>query len=287
MRAASLALCALMSGAAMAATEVSAVVEQPRPFGHVVGDVVVQRVLLMHGGRAVEPAELPPLVREGVWFERRAARVEQGADGKRWLVLEHQVINAPREPATARLPAWDVRSADGDVVLKVAQWPLTVQALAPPPSATARDDASALRPDRPAPRVPTGAVRQRTLSAAAACALVLLAWAAWWAWRNRRSARQQPFARALRALAHADPNGDDAWQAMHRAFDESAGQVARLATLPTLFDARPELEPQRASIERFYAQSAQRFFGAQAVSEPLALRPLARALRRIERRHER
>jgi mxaA protein len=270
-----------------AATEASAVVEQPRPFGHVVGDVIVQRVLLAHGGRAIEPLALPPLVREGVWFERRAARIERSADGQRWLVVEHQLINAPRDRAIARLPAWQVQSADGDVVLNVAAWPLTVQALAPPPEASAGNGAVPLRPDRPAPRLPTAAVRQHTLAAATACALLLLSWGAWWAWRNRQAARQQPFARAQRALADVDPQGPEAWQLMHHAFDQTAGQVTRLGTLPALFDARPELVAQRAAIERFYAQSAQRFFGAQAAAEPVALRPLARALRRIERRYER
>jgi hypothetical protein len=135
-------------GPALAATETGAMVEQPRPFGHVVGDVIVQRVLLMHGGRAIEPLALPPLVREGVWFERRAARIETLADGRRWLVLEYQIINAPRDQAIARLPAWSVQSSDGDVVLKVPEWPLTVQALAPEPAAP--DGAPALRPDRPA-----------------------------------------------------------------------------------------------------------------------------------------
>jgi len=271
-------------GPALAATETGAMVEQPRPFGHVVGDVIVQRVLLMHGGRAIEPLALPPLVREGVWFERRAARIETLADGRRWLVLEYQIINAPRGQAIARLPAWSVQSSDGDVVLKVPEWPLTVQALAPEPAAP--DGAPALRPDRPAPRLAVDALRQRALATAAACVLVLLAWGAWWAWRNRQAAQQQPFARALRALTTIDPQAPEAWQLMHRAFDQAAGQVTRIGTLPALFDARPELAVQRASIERFYAQSAQRFFGAQSVAEPVALRSLARTLRRIERRHE-
>jgi len=270
-----------------AATEIDAVVEQPRSFGWMVGDVIVQRVLLAHAGHAVEPSSLPPLIREGVWFERRAARVEHRADGHRWLVVEHQLINAPRDRAIVQLPAWRVQSAAGDVVLNVPAWPLTVQALAAPPNEpTARDGAAAVRPDRAAPRVPTDPVRRRTLAAAATCALVLLAWVAWWAWRNRQAARRRPFARALRALAAVDPRGPEAWQLMHRAFDQTAGEVTRIATLPALFEARPELAAQRPAIERFYAQSAQRFFGAQTVAEPLALRPLARALRRIERRYE-
>jgi len=96
----------------------------------------------------------------------------------------------------------------------------------------------------------------------------------------------QTWSDEMRALTTIDPQAPEAWQLMHRAFDQAAGQVTRIGTLPALFDARPELAVQRASIERFYAQSAQRFVGAQSVAEPVALRSLARTLRRIERRHE-
>jgi mxaA protein len=269
-----------------AATEVDAVVEQPRPFGHVVGDVITQRVLLVHDGHAIEPRALQA-TRVGVWFERRPARIERGADGRRWLLVEHQIINAPRDQAIARLPSLNIQSAAGDVVLKVPAWSLTVQALAAPPDSSAADAAVALRPDRPVAAVPIDALRQRTLAWAAASAFALLAWAAWWHWRNHQAARQRPFARALRELASVDQHAPRAWQLMHQAFDQSAGQVTRIATLQTLFGRRPELAEQRASIEDFYAQSAQRFFGVQAVAEPLALRPLARVLRGIERRYER
>jgi mxaA protein len=276
----------LLSTQTHAATEINAVVEQPRPFGHVVGDVVTQRVLLTHDGRTIEPLALPT-TRVGVWFERRPARIERGEDGRRWLVIEHQIINAPRDQGIARLPPLDVQSAAGDVVLKVPAWSMTVQALAVPPDAAATDASALLRPDRPAAAAPVDALRQRTLAWAAAVALTLLAWATWWMWRNHQAAQRRPFARALRQLASIDEHAPHAWQLMHQAFDQSAGQVTRIATLQALFTRHPELAEQRTSIERFYAQSAQRFFGAQPVSEPLPLRSLALALRRIERRYER
>lgn len=269
-----------------AATEVNAVVEQPRPFGYVVGDVVTQGVLLEHGGHTIEPIVLPQTTRVGIWFERRPARIESRADGRRWLLVPYQLINAPRDQAIARLPAWNIQSAAADVVLKIPAWNLTVQALAAPPEPSASDTNVSLRPDHPAAGVPTDTLRQRTLVSAAACALALLAWAGWWVWRNHQAARQRPFARALRELSSIDEHGPQAWQLLHHAFDQTAGQVTRINTLQTLFANRPELAGQRGQIEGFYAQSAQRFFGVQPVAEPLALRPLARALRRLERRYE-
>jgi hypothetical protein len=41
-------------------TAANATVEQPRPFGYVVGDLLAQRVLLELNGRPFEPAALPP-----------------------------------------------------------------------------------------------------------------------------------------------------------------------------------------------------------------------------------
>ena len=66
----------------------------------------------------------------------------------------------------------------------------------------------------------------------------------------------------------------------------TAGRLLHGGTLAALFAARPEFEPQRAAIERFYAESGERFFGGvSAAGTPL--RELCRALRRIERQVER
>ena len=52
---------------ASAAPPPGAVVEQPRAFGYVVGDVMAQRVLLQLNGRAFEPAALPRAERVSAW----------------------------------------------------------------------------------------------------------------------------------------------------------------------------------------------------------------------------
>ena len=69
---------------------VLAVTQAPRGFGHVLGDLVTQRVLLEHQGRALEPAALPPADRVSLWLERRAVRRETDANGRRWLAIDQQ-----------------------------------------------------------------------------------------------------------------------------------------------------------------------------------------------------
>ena len=274
-------------GAGAASAPAAAVVEQPRPFGHVVGDVLTQRVLLA-ADRLPAPASLPGPQRLSAWIERRTTRVERAADGRRWLVVDYQLVNAPQSLATVRIPAWRLAGDAAQPALLVPAWPVGVSAITA--RATPGTSAWQLRPDRPASAIATGPLRLRLVLAAAALATWLAAWAGWLAWRHRHDAMTLPFAAASRALGRVDDGHPSAWRALHAAFDRSAGEVLRVSTLPRLFERRPQFEPLRDRIEGFYAQSATRFFGdAQArpsadVASPMAL---CRDLRRIERRSAR
>jgi mxaA protein len=262
-----------------------AAVEQPRPFGWVVGDVLTQRVLLAVAGQAFEPAALPAPSRLGVWFERRVARIDRAPDGRRWLEVDYQLVNAPPSRAIVRLPAWDLAGRVPGATLHVAAWPVSVSALTV--QATTGTAAWQVRPDRAPPPIPVRAIRRRFLLSSAALAGCLAAWMAWFAWRSWRAAATQPFAAALRELRGLDEAHPAAWRALHGAFDRTAGEVLREATLARLFQRAPHLAPLQARIRRFYALSASRFFGAAAPADPPPLTPLCVALRRLERRNER
>lgn len=262
----------------------AAEVRQPRAFGHVLGDVLTQRVLLQHEGRPVRPAKLPAAQRLGVWLERRAGRIERDENGRDWLVVDYQLINAPQALALLKLPAWQV-AGDG-VALQVAEWPFSVAPLTPrrafePPGL------DELRPDRAPPPVATAPLRTQFALWAGLSAASALAWLGWLGWRNRRAARSQPFARALRELRGLEGDAPAAWQALHRGFDRTAGRTVQIATLHRLFERAPQFEPLRADIERFYALSAELFFGSGRGDGAVSPPALARRLRAIEKRHER
>jgi mxaA protein len=260
-------------------------VEQPRPFGHVVGAVLTQRVLLVESGRPVDPAALPAPSRLGAWLERRAARIEQAPDGRHWLEEDYQIVNAPPSQAVILLPAWNLADRVPGRSLHVAAWPVTVSALTT--RATPGTSAWQLRPDRAPPPLPVDALRRQFRWSVAALACGLAAWAAWFAWRSWRAASTLPFATALRELRGVDDAHPAAWRALHVAFDRTAGEVLREATLPRLFERAPHLAPLQARIESFYAHSAARFFGnAPTVDAPSCI-GLCTALRRLERRNER
>ncbi len=256
---------------------------QPRAFGHVLGDVVTQRVRLAHAGRELEPAALPPADRVGLWLERRTPRVERDADGGRWLAIDYQLINSPRAPTSTALPPLTLATTAG-VALAVPAWPLSIGPLTP----TDASELPALQLDRPVAPRPTAVLQRQVQFALAALALVVGAWLAWWGWRQWRESRRLPFARACTRLRRLEPADPAAWLALHEAINQSAGRVVHAASLPRLFDEAPQWRPLQAEFERFFAASNARFFGdASAAAQGVPLRDFGRALRAIEKRHQR
>lgn len=260
-------------------------VEQPRPYGYLVGDTLVQRVQLAVDGRPVELVELPRRDRYGVWIVRRGAAIETRADGSRWLAMEYQIVNASKDVDVISLPKLSLRTTTPEVFIEVPDWPITVGAIT---ASLVRNQGGLvpLQPDRPAPSVDPAPIRHRLLQVLVALGITLALWLAGWRWREWQASRRLPFGRAQAELRRLDEQSDAAWRCLHQAFDTAAGRVIQPASLGALFAARPELEAERGAIERFYAESAARFFGGQPQAG-IAPRALCARLRAIERAHER
>jgi len=283
----------------------AAVVDQPRATGYFVGDKVTQRVLLDSAGRAVSPVSLPSPGRVSAWLERRTASIQTDTSSRHWLVIEYQILNAPPKLVTVKVPAWSVpiKGSGQPAGDKPATVPGSPAALAIPaasiniaplslPGSPTQVGTADLRPDRLPPVMATAPIRRSIEASAGACFLTLLAWLGWVIWRNRRARATQPFARALREMRTLDDREPRTWQALHRAFDRTAGRVIQHATLPALFERAPHLIPARTRIEQFFAQSSLLFFTAPATSSRsgavgVSPRALCADLRQIEKRHER
>src|SRR5688572_12469932 len=172
-------LCSALMWVTLSANAVQAtsvVVEQPRPFGHVLGDVITQRVLLEVADTDFTPAELPSAQRINVWFERRTPMIEKTSDGRHWLRVDYQIINTPQVLETTSLPAWVLKSSTG-IELTIPAWPISIAALTPVP--TAPRLTGELRPDRAAPTIDTAPIRRQLILWTAACLLALAAWFGW------------------------------------------------------------------------------------------------------------
>ncbi|HET8747686.1 MAG TPA: calcium incorporation protein MxaA [Ramlibacter sp.] len=273
---------ALFACAAAFAQGGEAVVQQPRPFGYSVGDIATQRVLLARDGVAFEPAALPEEGRANTWLQRRAVRIEPAADGKRWLVLEYQVVNAPRALASVPVPGWELAGRAGAPPLRV---PAAAISVGPLTTAPAPGEALPLRPDRPAPAIATEPIVRRLATWLAALAATLCAWLGYTGWSAWRARRTQPFAIALRQLRAAGADPAAAHLALHQAFDRTAGAVLHAGALAPLFARAPWLQPLQPQIARFYADSAALFFDRGLPADAASAQALCRALRRLERRH--
>ena len=264
----------------------NAAVEQPRPYGYFVGDVIRQRVLLLLDGQPFRPAPLPRGERVSNWLERRALRVEDSEDGRRWMIAEFQVINAPQGLTATEIPAWELRSAAGATPLRIGAWPITLSPLTTRATTSELGPAD-LRPDLDAAPLPTDPLRRRIAVWAGACGSTLALWLAWWLWRQWRASMSQPFARALHDMRRFDDAAPEAWHALHRAFDRTAGQAVQAASLGELFRRAPHLMPLRERIETFFRQSGERFFGGGLPADSIPVRRLCVELRHLEKRHER
>jgi mxaA protein len=294
-------------------TTTLAVVEQPRPTGYFVGDLLTQHILLQESGRSFTPAALPTAGRVSAWFERRRSTITTDTNLRRWLVVEYQILNAPPKLITVTLPAWQLVIPAGPAgpatALKIPAVSVHIAPLSLPgsPDQVGTRD---LRLDREPPVLATAPIRRAIGFSAGALLLTVIAWLGWIVWRNRRAITTLPFARALREMRELDDREPPAWQILHRAFDRTAGRVIQSSTLPILFERAPQLAPLRAQIEEFFTQSSLLFFGSQPragaipserpssagtpqhtetmSSAPRASHPraLCAELRRIERRYE-
>ena len=284
-----LALSPLTSVAAVPGNLMQPTVLEPRAFGYLLGDVLTQRILLPAGDNDVGSVAPPSVGRTGAWLERRPARFETDAEGRRWMAIDYQVVNVAPTLTRIALPALKLTSASG-ATLQVAEWPLSI---GPITSADAFDagDLRLMRPDRQAPAVPTAPLRRQASVALGLLLLTLLSWLGWWLWRNWRESARLPFARAWRQMQRLDgpavDSSADAWLCLHHALNEAAGHVVHAGSLPSLFARAPYLQPLRAQLEQFYQQSTERFFTSAPAVASYPLRGLCRSLYRAEQRHER
>ncbi len=273
---------------AVAGVQVEARVLAPRAFGYILGDLLVQRVLLEVDGREVMPDALAQHERIGNWFERRSTWIERDADGHPWLAIEYQLVNVPPALSVVNLPALHLAlKSDPSMALRVAAMPVSVAPLTPREPFVDASTLPLLRADRVLPLPARGPIVNALYWSIGALVLDLLAWLGWWRWRNWRASAHMPFARAQRALRGLDDSAPQAWQILHTAFDRTAGRAVQFGTLPEFFRRVPHLEVERSRIELFYRQSSALFFGAGLPAPALSVRALCADLRRLERRHER
>jgi mxaA protein len=288
---------------------------EPRAFGYHVGDVVVRSIQLqVPAGLQIDATSLPTVGRRGRAFELRQV---QWQGPSRWgapdshgrstqqLRLEYQVFVSPPQVRTLELPPLVLRfegtASAGDAgalraqELRIDAWPITVSPLMPV-DPSPRQGLGEWQPDAAPPLLNTRPQRLRLMACAGLLALLLAylahvyGGAPWWAKRGR------PFQQAwrqLQSLRTARGGAQDvgqasqqrqAFEALHQAFNTTAGAVLFAPGLVDFINAHPRYGALRADLEEFFQRSTQEFFEAHAPSAQMPwLLQLCQRCRDIER----
>ena len=319
-------LLALLALASPAPAQVRAVdLYAPRPFGYLLGDTIRHTVeITLDAPFTLDPASLPQPRAVDYWLDLRRAElrddgVREGEQRYR-LELTYQSFYAALEPKRLEIPGFTLYARDGDrrVPVAVPAWSFLMSPLREIVS-TEQGAVMTLRPDiAPRPIQTEGALRGLIAGGLAALAgLSLIAWQMGWGPFGRR--RNRPFAHAARQVRAAiAPNrhGSDssstrgpvssdtlasssttlhsssayrqALQALHRAFDATAGQGVFAEDLPAFFAGHAAYRGAESDIRRLFEASRRAFFGsdvlgAEAFFPPTELARLAGRLCAIER----
>jgi mxaA protein len=245
--------------------------QDPRAFGHFVGDVVTRRISVrLPAAWQLDAESLPRAGRQGQALELRKVAWQRGALGAAdhaTLTLDYQVFLAPREVRTLEMPPVLLRFTGGPraETLRIDAWPVTVAPLVPL-EVSPRHGLGAWRPDAPPPLIDTRAHRWRLgvygLVAAAllACLAHVYLGLPWLARRAR------PFGQAWRVLRglSAGSSADElraGMQHLHQALNATAGRVVFENGVDAFVEAHPRFGPMRADLLDFFARSRQEFFG--------------------------
>ncbi|MGE5115924.1 MAG: hypothetical protein ACM3N6_05460, partial [Betaproteobacteria bacterium] len=266
---------AVMAAGARAVEGVDLTADEPRAFGHSVGDVVTRHAeVVVPKGLRLDEDSLPQTRRGGA-LELREVHWQRhaGWDADRYeLRLTYQVFRAPREVRVLEMPPVKLRflGTPREQEALIEAWPVAVAPLGPL-DASPRTGLGELRPDIAPPPIDTAPERSRLL-AEALVTLVLLVYLGWvyfgtrW-WRGRH----RPFALAwheLRALP-ADASVEQlrpALRRLHEALNRTAGQVVFEDDLDRFLAATPRYAPLRADFAEFFRRSREAFFAPEAVA---------------------
>ncbi|MBX9715077.1 MAG: hypothetical protein K2X42_00650, partial [Burkholderiaceae bacterium] len=251
-------------------------IDEPRPYGHSVGDIVRRQVVVdIAPGYSLDEATLPVVGRHGVPIELRRLTHHQGRAGggqRLEMTLEYQVLISPREVRTFELPpiVLGFKGGPRPQDVRIDAWPLTVSPLVPV-EVSPRRGLGDLQPDAAPPLIDTGAGPWRlagygvlAMPGLAYLALVYLGLP--WFGRRRR-----PFNiawRALKALPRqpsAEPMSPQqrrvAFQRLHEALNQTAGEVVFEHSIERFVAGQPHFVGLRGDLALFFQRSRAEFFG--------------------------
>ena len=252
-------------------------IEEPRAYGHVVGDRIqwVLRLQLPDGFQ-LERASLPRVGAQSYWLDLAAVDVHAARDSGGAVVvrLDYQLFYAPLQATRRELPAVNLAAANAAGERITRRVPAFVFTMSPileldPDARFGDPDNDLLLADAVPMRPAVTGPRRATFVALAITLLALLVWA--WAAGYLSASARGPFARARVSLrrqrrAHEPPEVAQALRTVHRAFDETAGQAVFADDLDAFIAAHPVFVDLVDDIRAFFDFSRRYFFAGTALA---------------------
>jgi len=268
-------------------------VSNPRPFGHVIGDILQRRINLeLATPYQLDEGSLPEAGPLSRWLEMRAplvrTRHSRGTTSYE-ILLSYQTFYLAERLESIVIPSLELLLGNGERILPllVPEWSFSVT-----PLAARGIDASVtvygLRPDHPPSTLPVTPHVYRIvgLSVCLLAALLYFVYACWGipflARRNRPFAVTFRHLRKLERKPVTDSRYLDALRSLHGAFNLTAGWTVLAGNLELFFIDHPEFASLRTAIETLFIQSRVAFFEPrqQPASDADSIQNLVRLCRR-------
>jgi len=253
-------------------------IDEPRPFGHFIGEVVTRTVTveLDPGEESVLPASIPRKGPVAYWLELRDIWVDdKTADGGGLSMrLDYQGFYSALQPKVLDIPGFKlrVRSAGGELravtvpPAKVLYSPL--REIVPEENPVVPADI--LRPDAMAAALPERPHRRSALLAAALVGLLALLLAHRYSLFPFGTRSGRPFTRAARAMRWTTANHEvddhryrELLLVVHRAIDEAAGRRVLLTDLDQIARTNAAIDEHRGRVAGFFKASRVAFFSGR------------------------
>jgi mxaA protein len=259
--------------ASTALAQADVTVENPRSYGHFIGDRLERQVSIsVPRPYTLVQTELPKTGRSTAWLELRSTQVHSSG-GRYRIDLQYQIVNSPRESRVVMLPEITLRfaAADNSIKKTIDGWPI---ALAPLSTGGIRAGLEEIRPSHVPPQVDLSMFKLR-LAIFGSIALLIGAYLLAARYGQFSLGRKRgPFASAHQAIKRLarqpvdEENFRAALRAVHRAFDETAQVRVFPDRVDEFMRRNPRFAELRGAAENFFAVSRGVFFESGADARP-------------------
>lgn len=248
----------------------------PQAQSYVMGDLIEHSaVVTLPKGYVLDSGLLPKPGALSDWLDlQRIAweKTEQGEENRYRLRLSYRVFKGVRGAEQQTIPPLPLRfrGAGGIVEAQTPEWGFVLNPIIP---AATPDRQVTLRDSLPPPAIVLDAPRWRLAALLAGVLAVLIHLARHYQILSLLFKPKAPFARArqqLRKLARrrSDPEAyRQAFRALHRALDETAGQTLLAGHLPRFCRYHPAFAELSGELEQFFAGSQRLFFAVPEAAQ--------------------